>query len=54
MKPSLPHSELQNGLLHIKPPATPVGVGDYFTVWVEEVTVAVNLFNRLVSFWIQK
>ena len=45
----LPHSELQTGLLHIKPPAAPVDVGDYFTMQVDEVTISANLFNRLVG-----
>jgi len=45
----LPHSELQTGLLHIKPAATPVDVGDYFTIWADEVTISANLFNRLVG-----
>lgn len=42
----------ETGTLHIKLPATPVDVGDYFTLWADEVTIAQNLFNRLVGFWI--
>jgi HAMP domain-containing protein len=46
--------EFETGMLHIKPPAEPVDVCDYFVVWADEVTIAQNLFNRLVSFWIAK
>jgi hypothetical protein len=45
-------SESETGTLHIKPPAEPVDVGDYFVMWADEVTIAQNLFNRLVAFWI--
>lgn len=41
-------------MLHIKPPAAPVDVGDYLVMWADEVTVKINLFNRLVAFWIEK
>ena len=51
--PSVAFKDLRNGVLHVKPPATPVDVGDYFAVWADEVTIAVNLFNRLVAFWIE-
>ncbi|MDI6856675.1 MAG: hypothetical protein QMD21_07845 [Candidatus Thermoplasmatota archaeon] len=47
-------NEFETGVLHIKPPATPVDVGDYFVIWAEEVTIAQNLFSMLVAFWIVK
>jgi hypothetical protein len=47
-------SESGTGVLHIKPPTTPVDVCDYFVMWADKVTIAQNIFNRLVAFWIEK
>ena len=38
-------NESETGILHIKPPATPVDVGDYFTFWAYEVTILTLPFH---------